>query len=102
MTPAHEKKILTEIVERLDGKRTGLFDHRRALTVLWALCCAAFFLVFLLGGTWGHVGVAFAFTILGAAIGIGVIAREGVAREPIVARHVDRASVERRLAELGA
>lgn len=27
MTPVQEKKILTEIVERLDGKRSGLFDN---------------------------------------------------------------------------
>lgn len=72
------------------------------MTVLWTLCCAAFFLVFLLGGSWTQVGIAFAFTMLGAAIGIAVVAREGVAREPVVAPHVDRASVQRRLAELGS
>lgn len=100
MTPVQERKFLTELVERLDGKRSGLFDDRRAMTVLWTLCTVAFALLFLLGGTWGHVGIAFVFLMLGAAIGIGVVAREGAEREPAVRPHVDRASVERRLAEL--
>lgn len=101
MTPVQEKRILTELVLRLDGRRSGLFDDRRAMTLLWTLCTVAFALLFLLGGTWGHAGITFVFLMLGAAIGIGVFAREGVEREPAVRPHVDRASAERRLAELG-
>ena len=102
MTPAQEKKILTDLVARMDGKRAFLFDSPRSMLLLWALFCVGFTLVMILGGTWGHLGVAFAFAMLGAAVGIGAVAREAVNREPVVRPHVDRASVERRLQELDA
>ena len=100
MKPAEEKKLLAQVLRRLDSPQPSPLVAKWFLPSAWIVCFAAFFVAFQLGDRLGHGAITVAFTIFGILIGIVTFARVCAKQEPIMRNHIDRESISRRLAEL--
>ena len=100
MKPADEKKLLAQVLRRLDSPQPSPLIAKWFLPTAWAVCFAAFFAAFQFAERMGHGVVALVFSIFGILIGIVTLARVCAKQEPIMRNHVDRESIARRLAEL--
>lgn len=102
MKAAAERKLLTQVLRQLESPKQSVFTAKWFLPVSWV----GSFLVLLGAFQFGHyVGsgvVAAAFIALGVSIGFIAYAWLCAKQEPIMRNHLDRESINRRLAELGS
>ena len=100
MKPADEKKLLAQVLRRLDNPQPSPLISIWFLPAAWAICFAMFFGAFQFAERLGYGVFALVFSIFGILIGIVTFARVCAKQEPIMRNHVDRGSIARRLAEL--
>lgn len=100
MNPADEKKLLVQVLRRLESPPQSILAAKWFLPVAWVVCVIAFILAFQAGERFGSGILAITFAVLGIFIGIIAFARACAKQEPIMRKHLDRESITRRLAEL--
>lgn len=104
MKPAQEAKILRAVLKRMDATEKSVPERAWFLPLVWALLVACLVVYFQLEDR-GIIPPPFLVVIpmaLGAATYYAVWLAWAMRRWPVVGRHLNRESIESRIAELGA
>jgi len=102
MTPLEEKKLLIELIKRLDRPGARMLEGRFFLPAIWIVLVSMFTLMFQLASRrlMSEPLLLVVAVLIGTFIGWILFYLAGIKQWPVVRRHIDRASIEKRLQEL--
>ena len=102
MNAAAEKKLLRQVLRQLENPKQSMLTANWFLPIAWVVCFLLFMGAFQFGRYFGGGVITAAFTCFGVLIGVIAYARACAKQESMMRGHIDRESINRRLAELGS
>jgi hypothetical protein len=102
MTSAQEKKLLNDLIKKLDHHDTGVLGGRFFLPALWVALVIAFTLMFQLLSQelLSRAVLLVVAALIGTFIGWLFFYLMAIKQWPAIQPHIDRGSIEKRLREL--
>jgi hypothetical protein len=102
MSPTQERKLLNELIKKLDPQGNGVLGSRLFLPALWVCLVVAFTLMFQLAnrGLLSEPVLLVVAALIGTLVGWVLFYVTALKQWPVLRQHIDRASIEKRLQEL--